>query len=129
MPDRVTKVTRGVVADKEVQDYCNSGSSIYRYSEPEEGVEWTVIEYEVDLTSFSSNIRANIDSSITGTGDSKTIKYNGYTYITSTIDMTSGYEHSTIVKGKFAAQLPIGCTDYLIILGSASSTQAFFIGQ
>lgn len=129
IPTRVTKVTRGNIAAQEVEKYCNSGSSIYKYTEAKENMEWAIIDYEVDLTSLKNDTSIKLDSKVTGTGDNTSIKYNGVTYITSTMNMTSGYANSGIVTAKFAVQLPIGCTDYLIALGSSSSTQAFFIGQ
>ncbi len=129
VPARVTKVTRGAAAAQEVKAYCTSGSSIYKYQDAKEGMEWAVIEYDVDLTNVSSDTSIRLDSKITGTGDNTSIKYNGTTYIVSTMNMTSGYTNSKVANAKFAVQLPVGCSDYNIVLGSSSSTQAFFKGK
>lgn len=129
VPVKVTKVIRGSNAAQEVKNYCESGSSIYKYEDAKENMEWAVIEYEVDLTQMEKESSVTLDRKITGTGDNISIKYNGVTYIVSTMNMTSGYTKGEIVTCKFAVQLPIGCTDYLIVLGSSSSTQAFFIGE
>lgn len=129
IPTRVTKVTRGANAAKEVKAYCDSGSSIYKYSEPKQGMEWAVIDYDVDLTKVSNDTSARLYSSVAGTGNNTSIKYNGTTYITTTMGMTSEYDKGKIVNSKFAVQLPIGCSDYIIVLGSLDHTQAFFKGK
>lgn len=124
VPVSVTKVTRGTSATKEVKNYCESGSSIYKYKDAEKGMEWAVIEYKVDLTKMEKDSTIVLDSRITGTGDNTSIKYNNYIYITAT-----GYTKGEIVTCKFATQLPVGCTDYLIVLGSPFGSQAFFTGK
>lgn len=132
VPVKVTNVTRGNSATQMVKDYCNNGSSIYKYEDAKDGMEWAVIDYTVDLTNikgYSTGKDIKVDSKITGTGDNTSIKYNGATYIVSTMNMTSGYSKENIANGQFAVQLPIGCTDYLIALGSSSHTQAFFNGK
>jgi hypothetical protein len=126
---RVTNVMRGTLAAEEYKEFCENDSTIYKYEDAKEGMEWAIIEYEIDLTSFSSNIRANLDRKISGTGDNSSIKYNGTTYIVSTVNMSYDFNFGKIVTARFATQLPIGCTDYLIVLGSSSQTQAFFIGE
>ena len=129
IPVKITNITRGSVAAQEVKNYCESSSSIYRYEDAKENMEWAVIEYNVDLTKMEKESSVTLDRKITGTGDNTSIKYKGVTYIVSTMNMTSGYSKGEIVSCKFAVQLPVGCTDYLIALGSSSSTQAFFIGR
>lgn len=130
IPAKVTNVTRGSSAAQEVKEYLTSGSSIYKYEDAKEGMEWAVIEYSIDLTQVEEKITANLNSQVTGTGDNTLIKYNGITYFVSTINMSpSKYTKGTIETCKFAVQLPIGCADYLIILGSSSGSQAFFNGK
>lgn len=129
VPVKVTNITRGSVAAQEVEDYCNDDYSIYKYEDAKENMEWAVIEYSVDLTKMQKDSSIRMDTKITGTGNNTSIKYNGYTYIVSTLNMSSGYSKGEIIPCKFAVQLPIGCTDYLIAIGSSSSTQAFFNGK
>lgn len=129
VPVKVTNITRGATASKEVKDYCENGSSIYRYEDAKEGMEWAVIEYQVDLTKMEKDISVRMDIDIKGTGDNTSVKYNGYTYILSTMSMTSGYAKGKIVTCKFATTLPIGCTDYLIQIGSYSHTLAYIQGK
>lgn len=130
VPARVTNVTRGSSAAQEVKQYLTSGSSIYKYEDAKEGMEWAVIEYNIDLTQIEKETTAKLDAKITGTGDNTSIKYNGSTYIVSTVNMTpNNYTKGNIETCKFAVQLPIGCTDYLIVLGSSSGSQAFFVGK
>ena len=130
VPAKVTNVTRGSSAAQEVKQYLTSGSSIYKYEDAKEGMEWAVIEYNIDLTQVEKETTAKLDSKVTGTGDNSSIKYNGTTYIVSTVNMTPNkYTKGSIETCKFAVQLPIGCTDYLIVLGSSSGSQAFFTGK
>lgn len=130
VPAKVTKVTRGTSAAQELEDYLTSGSSIYKYEDAKDGMEWAVIEYNIDLTQIEKETTAKLDTKVTGTGDNTPIKYNGTTYIVSTVNMTpNNYTKGNIETCKFAVQLPIGCTDYLIVLGSSSGSQAFFTGK
>lgn len=129
VPVRVTNITRGSAAAQEVEEYCNSGSSIYKYEDAEDGMEWAVVEYEIDLSDFDTDTIVNLDRRITGTGDNSSVKHRGTTYIISTMNMSFDYDSGKIVTSKFATQLPTGCHDYLIVLGSSSSTQAFFQGE
>ena len=129
VPTRVTNITRGTQAAQEFKNYCERGSSIYKYEDAKEGMEWAIVEYEVDLTSFSSDTSVSLDRKISGTGDNNSIKYNNMTYIVSTVNMTSDYTSAKVVTAKFATQLPIGCSEYIIALGSSSSTQAFIMGK
>lgn len=130
VPARVTNVTRGSSAAQELKEYLNNSSSIYKYEDAKENMEWAVIEYSIDLTKMEKDSTAKLDTKITGIGDNNSIKYNGATYIVSTTNMTpNNYTKGEIVSCKFAVQLPIGCTDYLIALGSSSGTQAFFSGK
>ena len=132
VPVKVVNVTRGNSAAQMVKNYCNSRYSIYKYEDAKEGMEWAVIDYTVDLTDiegYSMGKDIRVDSKITGTGDNTSIHYKDNVYIVSTMNMTSGYSQEDVANGQFAVQLPIGCTDYLIVLGSSSSTQAFFIGK
>ena len=132
VPVKVVNVTRGNSAAQMVKNYCNNSSSIYKYEDAKEGMEWAVIDYSVDLTNvegYSMGKDIRVDSKITGTGDNTSIHYKDNVYIVSTMNMTSGYSKENMANGQFAVQLPIGCTDYLIALGSSSHTQAFFTGE
>lgn len=129
VPARVTNITRGTQAAQEFKMFCEGNSSIYRYEEPKEGTEWAIVEYEVDLTSFSSDVSISLDKAIIGTGDRKSIKYNNTIYIVSTANMSYDYASGKVVTAKFATNLPIGCSDYIITLGTDSETQAFVKGK
>lgn len=130
VPAKVTNVTRGSSAAKELENYLTSSPSIYKYEDAKDGMEWAVIEYSIDLTQMKNDSTAKLDTKVTGTGDNTSIKYNGMTYIVSTVNMTpNNYTKGSIETCKFAVQLPIGCTDYLIVLGSSSGSQAFFNGR
>lgn len=133
VPVKVTNVTRGSSAAQEVKDYCNNKSSFYKYTEPKDGMEWAVVDYTVDLTNiadFGSGEKSlSVTSKISGTGDNTSIKYNGITYIVTTMNINARTSTENIANGQFAVQLPIGCSDYIIVLGDYSQTQAFFKGK
>ena len=131
IPVKVTNVTRGSEAVAKIKAYCDN-SSVYKYTEPKEGMEWAVIDYTVDLTNLTalySGKPAKISSKIRGTGDNSSIRYNGKTYILTTMDMSESYSKEDIANGSFAVSLPIGCTEYTIAMGEYSHTNAFFAGK
>jgi len=132
IPVQITNIERGQSAKQKVKDYCNSNSSIYKYEDAKSGMEWAIIEYNVDLTnveSYSMGKPIKVDSKIIGTDGSNSIKYNNKIYTVSTMSMSNDYSRNNLATGYFAVQLPIGCTEYTIVLGSASHTQAFFAGK
>ncbi|MCI8486495.1 MAG: hypothetical protein HFJ20_05335 [Clostridia bacterium] len=129
---KVTNFTRGEDAKKAVQDYINSGSSIYKYQEPKEGLEWLVIDYDVDFADYTmSSVGANGDLSGKIEGlTSSSIKYNGVTYITSTIFIgPRDYVKTKNTTGRLATQVPVGCSDYIVTFGAYNETKAFFKGE
>lgn len=130
---RVTNVIRGEEATKMAKEYMNSGSSIYKYEDPQAYQEWAVIEYDVDFgnTFELSEIGAspNVNGDITGL-DGASIKYNGITYISSVIEIGSRDNITTKTgSGKLLTQLPIGCTDYIIQFGTYNGTNAYIRGK
>ncbi len=133
VPVKLTNITRGEEAAKIVKEYCENGSSIYKYTEPKTNMEWAVIEYQADLTNvyeYTMGRSVRVDSAIKGIGGGS-LKYNDVTYFLSTVDMSESYSKKTIANGKFAVQLPVGCTDYMIVMGSSisSATKAYFKGK
>lgn len=128
---KITKVTRGEDATKQVKEFTDKSSS-YKYEEPKTNMEWVVIEYEVDLSTYNkANIGANADvtSKVEGT-DSSSIKYNDVMYIATTTYIGSrDYVKTDSVTGKIATQIPVGCKDYVIELGSYGKTIAYFKGE
>ena len=128
VPVKVTNVTRGNSAAEQFKEYCNSDFSIYKYENAQSDMEWVIVDYAIDFTNNDVS-SFYLDSKIIGTGNGNSIKYNGKTYIISTYNMTTKNSNENPAKAKFATQLPIGCTDYLIVLGSSSNTQAFFAGK
>lgn len=129
---KVTNIIRGEEAKKAVQDYINS-KSYFKYEEPKEGLEWVVLDYDLDYASFAkSSLGANADvtSSIRGIGDHSSVVYNGTTYILSSRYIgSSDYVKTQTTTGKIAFQMPIGCSDYVVELGSYSGSKAYFKGE
>ena len=134
VPVRVTKVSRGDKVISDVKDLL--AEHHYRYDEPKSSqLEWAIIEYEVDLSDVkfdgSLGTTIKIDSSVKGT-DGNSVKYDGITYILSTVDVSSSdyVKEPGVYSGKFITQLPKGCTDYLIKLGNSyNGAESFFKGE
>ena len=133
VPVRITKVSRG---DKIVSDVKSLlADHHYKYTEPKSSqLEWAIVEYEVDLTNVkfggSLGTTVKVDSSLKGT-DGGSVKHDGITYILTTVDVSnSSYvKEPGVYTGKFITQLPKGCTDYLIKLGSYNNTESYFKGE
>ena len=129
----VTNIIRGEEAAEMAKEYMSSDYSIYKYEEPEAYLEWVVIEYDVDFvdTYIPGELGAspNVEADITGP-DGSSVKYNGITYITSTIEIGSrDYIKTKTGSGKILTQIPIGCTDYIIQFGRYGGTTAYFQGK
>lgn len=130
---RVTNIIRGDEAKEMAKEYMSRDYSIYKYEDPEAYLEWVVIEYDVDFadTYVPGELGAspNVEADITGP-DGSSVKYNGITYITSTIEIGSrDYIKAKTGSGKILTQIPIGCTDYIIQFGRYNGTTAYFQGQ
>lgn len=130
---RVTNIIRGNEAKEMAKEYMSRDYSIYKYEEPEAYLEWVVIEYDVDFadTYVPGELGAspNVEADITGP-DGSSVKYNGITYITSTIEIGSrDYIKAKTGSGKILTQIPIGCTDYIIQFGRYNGTTAYFQGK
>lgn len=132
VPVRVTKVTRGDEAVDIIKKYIES-QSYYKYTEPKANTEWVVFDYQVDLNGLTFDegtigTDTRISSSIKGL-DGYSVKYNDISYILSTTDISSRdyVKQKGIYDGKFITTLPIGCKDYLVILGNSyEGSQSYF---
>lgn len=134
VPVRVTKVTRG----NDLKDKISSllAEHHYKYQDPKSSqLEWAIVEYEVDLSNvkFGGSLGTNIkiDSNINGT-EGGSVKYDGISYILSTIDVSSSdyVKEPGVYSGKFVTQLPKGCKDYLIKLGNSyNGAESYFKGE
>ena len=134
VPVRVTKVTRGSKLVDEVKKWAQEKN--YKYEDPKAYTEWAIIEYEVDLTNvkFGGTLGTNPKVSVSIKGsDGGSVKHNGITYIgVSTREMGSSdyVKEPGVYQRKIVTQLPEGCTDYLIVLGSSyNGKEAFYKGE
>lgn len=132
VPVKLTNITRGEEAAKILKEYCESKKT-YKYTDPKINMEWVIIEYQADLTNvyeYTMGRSVRVDSKIQAIGGGS-LKYNDVTYFLTTTDMSESYSKETIANGKFAVQLPVGCKDYMIVMGSSSSeaTKAYFRGK
>lgn len=135
VPVRVTNVSRGSkIIDNVKKLYADHN---YKYQEPKSSqLEWAIVDYEVDLSDVTFDkgtigTSIKIDSSVKGT-DGGSIKYDGISYILSTVDVSSSdyVKEPGVYKGKFITQLPKGCSDYLIKLGNSyNGSESYFKGE
>lgn len=127
-----TKVIRGEEAKKAVQEFTDK-SSFYKYQEPKEGLEWVVIDYDVNFGNFtmpSYGADSRVDTSIKGVGNYSSVNYKGVTYILTTTNIGDSKSVKTkTTSGRVAFQMPIGCTDYIVQFGSYNETNAFYKGE
>lgn len=131
VPVSVTALKRGSGAAQEIKEIFDSDSSIYRYEEPKENMEWAIIEYSVDLTKIEERCNATLYIKIIGTQeDNDRLMYKDSLYIVTPTSIKSmNYGKGEIVPCKSVVQLPIGCTDYIMMLYNINSNQkAYFYG-
>ena len=127
-----TKVIRGEEAKKAVQEFTDK-SSFYKYQEPKEGLEWVVLDYDINFGNFtmpSYGADSRVDTSIKGVGNYSSVNYKGVTYILTTTNIGDSKSVKTkTTSGRVAFQMPIGCKDYIVQFGSYNETNAFYKGE
>ena len=131
VPVRVTNVIRGEEATKIIKEWCDN-QNLYKYEDPKTGMEWAVVEYQVDLSKLTFDKDAigttiQVDSGVKGTTGGG-IKYNNMSYIVTTKDISSDdyVKEQGIYDGKFMVALPQGCNEYVIKFGNSNGSEAFF---
>ena len=130
---KATKTIRGEDAKNAVKEFTDK-SSFYKYTEPNEGLEWVVVDYDMDFSDFKISkigVEPRLSVSITGTGNNSAVKYKGVTYfmIMTTNIGSSSYVKTTNAQGRIAFQMPIGCSDYIMKFGDSSGDIAFIKGE
>lgn len=122
VPVSITKVTRGNNVKTNVKNWFDNQNA-YKYTEPEDGVEWAVVNYKIDLSNIDTNnyVNKEMNSEVRGTDSNYTsIIYNNKRYYASTVYASDRDEIKSagVYEAQFITQLPIGCTDYLIGMGN-----------
>lgn len=129
---KVTNIVRGDEAKKIVKEYADS-DKYFNYEEPEDAMEWVVIEYDVDMDGIeipSYGISPTVNVNVVGTDKYDSIKYNGKAYSTLTYEVSSNdYVKTSTASNKVAATLPVGYTDYLIKFGNYNETISYVKGK
>lgn len=132
IPVRITKVTRGSGIEENVKKWFEN-QSFYKYSDPEDGLEWAVVNYQIDLSNIdvnNNNVDKEINVEMRGTNSSG-IRYNNKSFIVTAVYASDKEEvkSAEVYEAQFITQLPVGCTDYLIGMGrsyeGAGSTSFF----
>ena len=128
VPIRVTKVTTGTEAEKQLKSFAQ-GNETYSYKAPAKGMEWVVVEYEISLDGFPADKtgeRADITAFVSS-GDGSQVKKGSEMAGISTINMADDkYSFEGTVKGRTAFEMFPGVRDYVIAFGEYGETQAFF---
>lgn len=142
IPIKITNIIRGKTAGNKLKEYLKD--SVYKYEEPDDGLEYCIVEYSVDLSkltpsksgSKSISLSSKIGKSTGGYDDTSlgTFKDGNKTYITNNIDITYYVYGQRTTKedfanGAFAGCMPIGETDYIIAFGEKDGSMAFFKGK
>lgn len=130
---RVSKVIRGTEAEKIIKNFSEINKEKLNYTAPVNNMEWAVIEYEANLKNMNANENGNTSKillNVEGIGNNTSVKYKNKIYNITVLDLNKDeYKMEEIVTGRYATQLPIGCTDYTIIIGDDASQRAFIKGE
>lgn len=126
----VSKIIKGNQAAKMVQLWDETNGNQFKDSIT--GTEWVVVEYEINLKNLSMSKAGNnvsIESKIEGLGNSTSIKYDNKIYEIETLSLNKDeYTTEEVAKGRFAMQLPVNCSNYIIILGDGEQ-KAYIKGE
>ena len=128
-PVRIDRVYRGSDAQAQID-----ASGAKMNSKLQDGCEWLVIDYSVDMTglkAYSDGSRALTGLSLYIRGlDGSTLKYGGKTYfLTGSNLLRTSSIKTDVYNGKYVYQIPIGCTDYLIQAKATKGTEAYIKGE
>lgn len=127
---KVTNVIKGDEADRIARENM-SGNQMIQYVEPNEGMEWVLIEFDFDFGELYDGKEQPIfvDTNVCALDGSNIIVYNNVPYECSAVDYSYTFRYDTQTGfGRFFAQLPIGCTDYIILIGSPNDNVAYIRG-
>lgn len=127
---KFTKVIRGKDALSIVNEYENSSTIVFE--EPNEGIEYVIVEYQVYIPSEagSKNTTANLPIEIRGSASSYvTFSDKAYAISTWCVNDGCGASSGSLVTCQEIFQLPIGCSDYYVVFGGNAETTATFKGE
>lgn len=127
----VKQMLRGQEAEQIVKEFTQN-NTYFAYEEPQEGMEWLVIEYQInfgDFTKGNNGANSDIQTKIKGYGENEDIVVNNKIYETTTQDIsTREYTNAEQTTGKFATQIPIECEQYVILFGNEQYNYCEFEG-
>lgn len=107
-----------------IKEYCNSGKSMYKYTDAPVGYSWHVVRYS--LSKSQNELYTNIK--IEGL-DGERLKYRGISCTTRTYDIIYDWDGTTDLYCYYA--VPNGCKEYMLECGnryeSTSETACFKI--
>lgn len=130
VPVRITEIVRGDEASAKIKTFMQENNG-YDYTEPEDGKEWVVALYEINLNDFTVD-EAGTDKSVTvrvcGT-DGGNLVLDDTEYYTTVLTLTdSTYVYIGTAEGMAAFMLPKGLTDYTVVFGEYNEQCAYFSG-
>ncbi len=122
----VEKVCRGVDAETIINEYMEENEYL-TYKDPQEGMEWLVVEYVIFFGDYAMNqngANSDIKTRIKGYGDNENIVIGNKTYEITTQDISDrDYTKNERIVGRFAAQIPIECKEFVVVFGDENHTQ------
>lgn len=130
VPIRITKIIRGDEANQKVKAFMEAHDG-YDYTEPEDGKEWVVAVYEINLDNFTVE-KAGADPSITarvcGTDGGNLVLNDEQYYATVLTLAEDKYVYDGTVEGMVAFVLPKALAEYRIVFGEYDEQCAYFSG-
>lgn len=127
----VKQMLRGEEAEQIVKQYTQN-NTYFAYEEPQEGMEWLVVEYQInfgDFTKGNNGANSDIQTKIKGYGENENIIVDNKIYETTTQDISSReYTNDAQTTGTFATQIPVACEQYVIVFGNEEYNYCEFEG-
>lgn len=127
----VSQMVRGEEAKNIVKEYTEN-NTYFAYTEPQEGMEWLVVEYEINFGEYakgSNGANSDIQTRIKGYGENENIVIGNKTYRTTTQDISRReYTNEEQATGRFATQIPVECEEYVIVFGNEEYSYCEFEG-
>lgn len=127
----IKQMIRGQEAEKIVKEYTEN-NKYFTYSKPQEGMEWLVVEYQINLGDFSkgaNGANSDIQTTIKGFGDEKNIIIGNKEYEIKTQDISDReYTNEKQVTGRFVSQIPVECEEYVVMFGNEEYSYCEFRG-
>lgn len=136
VPVSIKKIIRGDEAKTYIKNWFSS-QKVFEYDEPEEGMEWILVNYSVDFRNIyfdntsDEGTSKNLINAIIG-ADGGDLIFNNKKFAVSTINISKDefVKENKIYNSEFIAVIPKECHKYVIRFGtSRDGYEAYFNGK